>query len=171
MEITRVKLEFTTKKIFNLLVLMALLICIPVDKSYAHKITVFAWVEDGVIYSESRFASGKNAIKCAITVMDEKGLVIQQGVTDAEGKYSFKIPENIDSGLLIELVAGTGHKATWTIPEDELLTVASPEDLKAAMKEKQNLEKSPSPFKILLGIGIIFLLALGIKLFKKKGRA
>lgn len=134
----------------------------------AHKVIIFAWVENNMIHTQSRFASKRKAKNCVIKVVNEKGAVIHKGKTDSKGEYSFKIPDNIDSDIVVRLEAGTGHQAHWTITEDELAAASTPEDIQAAMKEKENLEKKPSILKIITGIVLIFLLAFGVKVFKKR---
>ena len=156
------------KAIIISLILAMITAMILVNDSFAHRVIIFAWVEDGMIYTESSFGSKRKARDCAITVLNDKGMVIHKGQTDGQGNYSFKIPENIDSDLILKLEAGTGHQAQWKIPKDELVTKASEQDIPTAMKEKENLEKSPSVLKIITGIVIIFLLAMSVKFLKRK---
>ncbi|MDC3237120.1 hypothetical protein OAT93_00075 [bacterium] len=135
---------------------------------HAHKVIIFAWVEDGMIFSESHFGSKREAKNCNINVMNGKGELVHKGKSDNQGKYSFKIPENIESGLVLHLDAGTGHTAHWEISENELKNNPSNDDIKAAMESKTKLEANPSVYKTVAGVGIIFLLAMALKLFKKK---
>ena len=144
------------------------LIVIPVSLAHAHKVIIFAWVEDGMVFSESSFGSKREAKNCKVTVVNEKGDQVYTGITDKNGKFSFKIAENIDSDLTLNLDAGQDHKANWKIPVDELKLVPSKDDIKKTMKIKQQLKKKPSIYKLLSGIGIIFLLAFVLKIFKKQ---
>ncbi len=157
-------------KIKKILIFMLFFALIPAGYAFAHKVIIFAWVEDGYIHTESSFGSKAKARNCRITVVDEKGRVVHEGMTDQEGNYSFKIPEKIDSDLILKLDAGTGHQARWRLSKEELLTVPTTEDIQAAMKEKEALEKGPSVLQIIGGIAIIFLLAFGAK-FLKKGKS
>jgi len=150
------------------LILVIIFAMLPASFAFAHKVIIFAWVEDGMIYTQSSFGSKRKAKDCVITVIDGKGMVIHKGQTDQEGNYSFKIPEKADSDLILKLDAGTGHQAQWKISKNEFVTDYSENDIQAAMKEKEKLEESPSIFKIVGGIGIIFMLALAVKFFKRK---
>ncbi len=141
---------------------------IPASCAFAHKVIVFAWVEDGFIHTESSFGSKSKAQDCTIIVVDEKGRPVHKGKTDVKGNYSFKIPENIDSDLIVNLDAGIGHRAQWRIPKDELVKKPTTEALKVAIKEKEELEKGPSVLQIIGGIAIIFLLAFGAKFLKNR---
>ena len=155
-------------KIKHIIIFSLILAMVPVSYAFAHKVIIFAWVEDGYIHTESSFGSKRKAKNSTITVVDEKGLVVHKGITNEKGNYSFKIPEKIDSDLILKLDAGTAHQAQWKISKDELVTVNSAKDTRAAMKEKEKLEERPSIFKIITGIGIIFGLALAVKFLKRK---
>lgn len=157
------------KKILVVLFVMAVMPgMIPVNKCFAHKVIIFAWVENGMIYTQSSFGSKRKAKACAITVVDENGIVVHNGLTDQEGHYSFKIPENIGSDLVLTLEAGTGHKAQWTLPKQELAVKKSEQERHSIIKEKENLEKGPSLLNITTGIAIIFFLAMVIRFIKRK---
>ncbi len=152
----------------QILIFTLILAMLPASLAFAHKVIIFAWVEDGIIYTESQFSSKRKAKNATITIVNENGMVIHKGQTDQEGKYSFAIPEKIDSDLIVKLDAGTGHQAQWKIAKNELVTVHSANDVQVAMKEKEMLEESPSILKIITGIGIIFLLAFTMKFLKRK---
>ena len=161
-------------QIKQVLILVFISVVIPASFAFAHKVIIFAWVEDGMIYTQSSFGSKRKAKNCIITVIDEKGLDIHKGQTDQEGNYSFKIPGKIDSDLILKLDAGTGHQAQWKISKNEFVTdysendIQAAKDIQAAMKEKEKLEESPSSLKRIGGIGIIFMLALAVKFLKRK---
>jgi len=148
-------------------VLLTFLTLMPAGFVHAHKVIIFAWVEDGMIFSESHFGSKREAKNCNISVMNGEGELVLKGKSDNQGKYSFKIPENIKSGLVLDLDAGTGHKAHWKISENELSNNPSDDDIKTAKETKAKLEENPSVYKTVTGIGIIFLLAMVLKFFKK----
>ncbi len=149
-----------------LFVILALMTAVP---AFAHKVILFAWVEDGMIYTESSFASKRKAKNCPIIVKDDTGRIVHEGKTDEQGNYSFKIPDPIETGLVLTLKAGIGHQAEWKISKDELVLVPSKNNIHNAMQEKEKLEAGPSPLKIISGIAIIFLAALmGKFLFQSK---
>ncbi len=132
-------------------IILIILIVVP-DLAFAHKVIIFAWVEDGMIYSESSFGSKRKAMNSKIIVEDESGSVIHTGLTDTNGDYAFKIPDLVDSDLILKLDAGSGHGASWRISKEELTGLPDKTDIKAAMTEKETLQKSPSILKILSGI-------------------
>ena len=100
------------------ILIMALM---PVSQAFAHKVILFAWVENGMIHTESSFAGERKARDCPIIVQDETGRIVHERKTDEEGLYSFKIPDGVETDLILTLKAGTGHQAEWRIPKDELM--------------------------------------------------
>ena len=74
--------------------LIIILTLIPAGSVHAHKVIIFAWVEDGMIFSESHFGSKREAKNCNISVMNGEGELVLKGKSDNQGNYSFKIPEN-----------------------------------------------------------------------------
>ena len=134
----------------------------PLHKVYAHRIIFFAWVEDGQIHAEGSFPSKKKAKNCRIFVTDEQKRIVHEGRTDEQGRHSFKIPDGLESDLILTLKAGEGHQGEWRIPKAELFSGASLSLNKKKAKEK--LESGPSALKIISGIAIIFLLAGAAKL-------
>jgi len=155
-------------KLKKILIAAVFLALIPLSDALAHKVIIFAWVEDGMIHTESQFGSKRKAKDCVITVLNAKGQKVHEGKTDQNGNYSFKIPENIDSDLILQLQAGTGHKATWKISKEELMSTPSDKDIQAAMEKKDKLESDPSVLQITAGIAIIFLIAFLAGILKKR---
>ena len=87
------------------------------EYAFAHKATVFAWVEGDTVYTESKFSGGRKAKNAPIEVLDGQGNKLLEGKTDENGEFSFKAPRKIE--MKIVLLAGMGHKGEWTIPIEE----------------------------------------------------
>lgn len=167
--------------------LALLALCLGAGPALSHKVITFAWVEDGQVRVEAGFGKGRPARSCEVLVLDSEGSRVAQGKTDDQGAWSFPVPDPVTSGLEVLLNAGAGHKGKWTIPVEELRTAenraasdANANDTStvndtstksAGLKEKQALEKGPSLGRILLGIGIICLLAGGAALVGKRRQA
>lgn len=88
----------------------------------AHKVNVFAWVEGGAVFIESKFSGGKRVKGGMITVSDLRGNQLLSGKTNNRGEFSFKVPKK--TTLKIVLVAGMGHRGEWTIPVEEIEMVS-----------------------------------------------
>jgi len=143
-------------------------LCLPTSV-FAHRVILFAWVEDGMVHVEGGFGSDKPAKNCDITAFDKNQSIVFTGKTDEEGRSSFKVPDGHSSAMVLELAAGPGHKGTWTIEAEEFTRVSSPSKADES-PQHQALEKGADPLKILGGIGVIFGLALGIGFLRKKGK-
>lgn len=98
-----------------------MLLCLalrPATSVDAHKVTVFAWVEGHQIFGEAKFSGGRVAQNAPIVVRDEQGKELLQTRTDEQGQFSFDVPQA--TGLVIELLAGMGHRAIWTLSRQEV---------------------------------------------------
>ena len=115
----------------------------------AHRVILFAWVENGTVFVESKFNSGKKVKAGKIIVTDLQGSELVKGTTNEKGEFSFKLPQKTD--LKIALIAGEGHRAEWT------LTLAEIEE--PAAEKPQVPQNGASVKKALLGIGFILGLA------------
>lgn len=91
--------------------------------AFAHKVTIFAWVEGDTIYTQSKFSKGRKAKGALVTVFDMEGNRLLEGTTDEKGEYSFKIPKK--TGLKVVLKASMGHMAEWKIPVEEIAAAQS----------------------------------------------
>lgn len=151
------------KKVF---ILLFCLFIFPVENAQAHKVIVFAWVENGTVYTESSFGSKRAVKEGRIVVKDDTDRIIAEGRTDEKGLFQFKVPDKTDSDLKVVLEAGTGHKGSWTLLKQELEQGNTPGNKTAGTKK--TVEQGPSPAKILGGIGAIMLLALLGRQFLKK---
>jgi nickel transport protein len=96
---------------------LILALSLSAASAWAHKVTLFAWPENGEIMVETKFAGGSVAKDSPVIVLDEKGSQILSGKTDAKGLWSFRIPESVaPQTLTLRLDAGEGHQAQWKIP-------------------------------------------------------
>ncbi|MCW8801224.1 MAG: hypothetical protein OQK71_09890 [Desulfobacter sp.] len=84
----------------------------------AHRVTVFAWVEGDTVLGEAKFSGGKKAQNSELIVYDLNGKELLRTWTNKKGEFSFPIPRK--TAMRIELVAGMGHKAEWTIPLEDI---------------------------------------------------
>jgi len=84
----------------------------------AHKVSLFAWVEEDTVYTLSKFSGGKKVNKGRLVVYGPDGNKLLEGVTNDQGKFAFKVPQKSD--LRLELIAGSGHKSHWRVPLEEI---------------------------------------------------
>lgn len=85
----------------------------------AHKVNLFAYAEDGMVYTESYFSDGKKVMNSTVEVFDvKKNKLLLTGKTDNNGEFSFRIPQA--TALRIVLTASMGHKNDYLLSEDEV---------------------------------------------------
>lgn len=87
------------------------------EQVFAHKVTIFAWVEGDTVHAESKFSGGRVAKQARIEVYDRTGALLLEGRTDDEGRFVFKAPKQEE--LRIVLVAGAGHRNEWVVKAEE----------------------------------------------------
>jgi len=116
----------------------------------AHKVSVFAWLENDIVHTISKFSGGKKVKHGQIEVFKFSGEKILEGQTNQNGEFSFKIPEK--TGIKIVLQAGMGHRAEWKIPVKEINEHLFPSTTKPKILEsaviiptKTNSSLSPCP--------------------------
>lgn len=86
--------------------------------AHAHKVNVFAYVENGKIQTESYFPDGKPVEGGLIEILDSRNQKLAEGVTDKEGKCVLPIPGKDD--LTIVINASMGHRNTFLLKKSEL---------------------------------------------------
>jgi len=159
-----------TERSIRLALLALMLILVNIPPAWAHKVYVFAWVEEGVVYTESSFGD-QPVHGGAIEVVNKEGQVVLRGKTDDQGKFEFPVPSTVTSDLLIKLDATMGHQAQWTLTQSELTAVGemAEQQLGEAMTKKAAIEAKPSMAAVATGIAIIFFIC-GIAAFINKKR-
>lgn len=87
--------------------------------SFAHKISVFADVDNGKVNIMGYFSDGTPCKDSQVKVFDAKtGKLLLTGKTDKEGNFSFKPPKITDLKVVVN--AELGHRAETIIPASEL---------------------------------------------------
>jgi len=89
--------------------LVAGLLC--AKPAQAHKVTIFAWVEGDVVYTQSKFMGSRMVQNGRVEVKNSDGKTLLEGKTDAEGLFTFTAPYKGDFDIVLH--AGPGHQAVW----------------------------------------------------------
>jgi len=84
----------------------------------AHRVNLFAYVEGGIIYTESYFPDGKPVAGGKISVYDSQDDLLLEGTTDKDGLFHFAIPKVDDLTIVIE--ASMGHKNHYQLKRTEV---------------------------------------------------
>jgi len=119
-----------------------------VEPVFAHKVTIFAWVEGDTVHTESKFSGGRVAKQAPIEVYDRTGALLLEGRTDDEGRFVFKAPKQEE--LRIVLVAGAGHRNEWVVKAEEFAGHVGPaaDDETVPPDQTEPVIVSPLPGKI-----------------------
>lgn len=97
--------------VFSGIVLLALLA--PVS-AIAHKVSVYAFIEDGMVYVEGYFFDGAPCKACPVEVRaDLGGSVLLVADTDEQGHLEFEAPQAYP--LYLKMAAGQGHAANFVL--------------------------------------------------------
>lgn len=105
-------------KIVCLIFFAILWVAFSHEPAFAHKVTIFAWVDGDTIHTRSKFSGGKRVKGSLVVVFDSEGNSLLEGKTDENGMFSFKIPQKTE--LKVVLKASMGHMAEWKIPAEEI---------------------------------------------------
>jgi len=84
----------------------------------AHKVSLFAYVDNGKIYTESYFADGKPVKNGKVLVYDSRKQLLLEGVTDKAGLFSFDIPKIDNLNIVID--ATMGHRNSFKLKKAEV---------------------------------------------------
>ncbi len=101
-------------------------------QAFAHRVSLFAYVEGDTVFTESYFSKKREVHQGALEIFSTvSGELLLKGTTDDKGLFNFPIPEATKaerSGLLINLYASEGHRAVWTLTADEIFPDISEPD-------------------------------------------
>jgi nickel transport protein len=104
---------------FYIGLLLMLLVLFKAEPVMAHKVNIFAWIEQDTVYTESKFSGGRKARGGRVEVFNSTGKKLLEGFTDDKGAFSFKAP--VKDQMKIVLTAGSGHRNEWIINKDEFI--------------------------------------------------
>lgn len=112
-------------------------------QAFAHRVSLFAYVEGNTVFTESYFSKKRKVHQGALEIFSTaSGELLLKGTTDDDGLFNFPIPEATKaerSGLTINLYASEGHRTVWTLEADEIHPDTSESELTA------QTETAPAP--------------------------
>jgi len=121
-------------KVVKIVLIASTIMVLISGVALAHKVNLFAYAENGMVYTESYFSDGRKAVNSTIEVFDAtSNKFLLTGKTDDNGEFSFRIPQS--TGLRIVLTASMGHKNEYLLSEGEVKV--------ALRREKPAVEPTP----------------------------
>ena len=106
-----------------------------INSAYAHKVMIFAWVDGDTVFTQSKFSGGKKVKGGNVVVYNTQKKILLEGKTDDKGEFSFKVPER--TTLKIVLYAGAGHRAEWSLPQEDIEEMSGEKPAKSTLKKPQ----------------------------------
>lgn len=94
----------------NVFFFYLIFLILPLQTVFAHRIGLFAYVEEEKIQGQVYFVDGTPAKKAQVKLMDLKGKVLASTLTDQQGKFFFKRPVTKEGPLRIVALAEAGHR-------------------------------------------------------------
>ena len=104
---------------------------------FSHKLSIFAYYEDGKLNIESFYSDGTPCKNCDFTIYNDKGKKILSGKLDEKGEKI--IPMKLNSNIKIDVNASMGHFASFKLK-------IQPTNKK--IEKVSNINKNPSPTNI-----------------------
>ncbi|MDK9695564.1 MAG: cobalamin biosynthesis protein CbiM [Siculibacillus sp.] len=104
--------------------LATLPLVVAVGPAEAHRLKVFATVEDGDIFGHAFFVGGGRPEGAELTIADANGVEAFHGRTDPQGGFRWRPLVALDYTITVD--TGDGHRVVGTVAADRLASVASP---------------------------------------------
>ena len=110
------------------LTVLALLLCFS-ETGFAHRVSVFAYVDGDAIHVECSFSKSQKVRNGILTFTDlVTGTTLLEGTTNEQGVFRFHPAKTFlqtGHGVNILLNAGEGHQNNWQISAEELQALSS----------------------------------------------
>lgn len=89
--------------------------------AWAHRLNVFAYVEDGQVVVESRFSNGNAPRIGDVQVLEGNSVLIMTLTLGEDGTVRFPLdPAHVATGLLMEVTTTAGHDNYWILTPDDI---------------------------------------------------
>ncbi|MGD8894204.1 MAG: hypothetical protein PVF94_14330 [Desulfobacterales bacterium] len=89
------------------------------SSAFAHRLSVFAWVEGDTVFVQGKLGGGKRPKQGAVYVYDGKEKLLFQTEINADGIASFPLPE-WQTGLKVVVDIGKGHRSYWILTPGDI---------------------------------------------------
>lgn len=116
------------------------LVLVLAGTAQAHRISVYAYVEDGQIKGEGYMPGGGKVSNQKVQVLETGGKVLAETNTNPDGAFSLPLPK-AKPPLTLVLVAGAGHKATYELKAADLGVAPAPASAAAGEQQAASAAK------------------------------
>ena len=104
------------------LIISAIVFClmlVPAGLAQAHRVSVYAYVEDGQVKGEGYMPGGGKVSNQTVQILNAEGKVLAEGKTKADGSFALPLPK-AKAPLQVVLLAGPGHRASFELKAADL---------------------------------------------------
>ncbi|MGA1846156.1 hypothetical protein [Deferribacter abyssi] len=158
------------KRFFIILSFLSILI----SNSFAHKLNIFAYTENGKIFISTYFVDGTPCKNCTIALYKDNNKILN-AKTDNNGEFSTDMKWKEPIKIVVEETLG--HKGEFVLEGDtpadskESTSIKTTESYNKEMLQKlidEELDKKLKYIKIYIGIATLLGVFGILRLFKKK---
>ena len=89
--------------------------------AFAHKLSVFAWIEGDTLVVEGKLSGGKRPKKGMVYVYDGEEKLLLKTILSKDGTTRFPLPD-YQTGLKIVIDVGGGHRSYWILTPYDIET-------------------------------------------------
>lgn len=114
------------KHVVSALALLSALV-LAAAPALAHRVNVFAVLENGVVNGEGYFGGGSKALDSQVEITDASGALLASGRTGEDGGFRIALPAGAAPPLTVVLKAGEGHRGEYTLTGQESTAGTEPE--------------------------------------------
>jgi len=156
------------KHIFAIFAVLLVLSCLSISEVSAHRLHVVR--ETSEIAIKAYFGDGTACRDAEVKVYDEEGNLYLEGVTDAEGKFSFPPKIGVENyKVVVDAVHMPGHqKEKWINLTQEAAGIGA--DAGGMETEMPSYMRAIAGFGYLIGLAGVAMLYIGWKMKKKYDR-
>jgi nickel transport protein len=89
--------------------------------AFAHRLSVFAWIEGDTLVVEGKLSGGKRPKKGMVYVYDGEEKLLLKAILSEDGTTRFPLPD-YQTGLKIVIDVGEGHRSYWILTPYDIET-------------------------------------------------
>lgn len=127
-------------------ILLILLVLGAARPAHAHGVDLFARVEGSNLVGSMAFADGTPVSHRPVKAFAPDGALLEETQTDEAGHFTLPIRAKVRHRLIGE--AGEGHRGLYTVPETEIILVASETDRSVVAGEESDGAVEGAPISV-----------------------
>lgn len=106
-------------RVGSIIVYCMALVLLAAAPSWAHKVNIYGYAEDGKLKGQAYFAGGNPARESKVLLLDNNGKEIDGATTGVDGSFEMALP-TAKPPLKLVIAAGEGHQGEFTLLAEDL---------------------------------------------------